>query len=218
MKKKFLVVGNSGFAKEVAQIIVKFYPDREFKGYVTNVSTDVGKQLPYGSIVCTDEELLNIDDEIDLAIGIAHPKARKALSEKFKCKKNFHFPNIIHPSVNLFPEVVQVGVGNIICENCIFTVDISIGDYNVFNWNVTVGHDATVASFCVVNPSSNISGNVHVGASVQVGVGAQILQGLSVGEGAIIGASSLITKSVPSNEVWYGVPAKFIRSTVNSTL
>lgn len=44
-----------------------------------------------------------------------------------------------------------------------------------------------------------------------VGGHSTILKGVTIGESAVIGASSIITKDVPANEVWAGVPAKKIR-------
>ena len=38
-----------------------------------------------------------------------------------------------------------------------------------------------------------------------------ILKGVIVGENSIVGAGSVVTKSVPANEIWAGNPAKFIR-------
>lgn len=43
-----------------------------------------------------------------------------------------------------------------------------------------------------------------------VGVNAVIMPGVVVGENAVIGAGAVVTKSVPANEVWAGVPARKI--------
>lgn len=38
-----------------------------------------------------------------------------------------------------------------------------------------------------------------------------ILKGVTIGENAVIGAGSVVVKDVPSDEIWAGNPAKFIR-------
>lgn len=39
----------------------------------------------------------------------------------------------------------------------------------------------------------------------------QLLCGISIGENSMIGAGSVVTKSIPDNELWYGNPARFVK-------
>lgn len=52
-----------------------------------------------------------------------------------------------------------------------------------------------------------INDNVFIGAYTFV------LKGVTIGENSIIGACSIVTRSVPNNEIWAGNPAKFLRKT-----
>lgn len=47
---------------------------------------------------------------------------------------------------------------------------------------------------------------------VFIGAHAIILKGVTIGRNSIIGAGSVVTKSIPDNELWGGNPAKFIRT------
>lgn len=38
-----------------------------------------------------------------------------------------------------------------------------------------------------------------------------VCKGVEIGENAVVGACSVVTKSIPANEIWAGNPAKFIR-------
>lgn len=51
----------------------------------------------------------------------------------------------------------------------------------------------------------------HIEDRASIGSGSTILCGLTVGKGAVIGAGSVVTRSVPENEVWVGNPARFLR-------
>ena len=41
--------------------------------------------------------------------------------------------------------------------------------------------------------------------------GAIVLQGVKIGDGAVVAAGAVVTKDIPANEVWGGVPAKKIK-------
>ena len=45
-----------------------------------------------------------------------------------------------------------------------------------------------------------------------IGACSIILKGVTIGEYSIIGAGSVVTRNIPSNEVWAGNPAQFIRT------
>jgi acetyltransferase-like isoleucine patch superfamily enzyme len=47
-----------------------------------------------------------------------------------------------------------------------------------------------------------------------IGAHSTILKGVTIGEGAIIGACSVVSKNIPSYEVWAGNPIRFISSAI----
>lgn len=51
-----------------------------------------------------------------------------------------------------------------------------------------------------------IQENVWIGSNVTV------LPGCVIGENSVVGAGSVVTKSIPNNEIWAGVPARKIRA------
>ena len=44
-----------------------------------------------------------------------------------------------------------------------------------------------------------------------IGAGSIILKGTIIGMNSIVAAGSVVTKSIPDNEIWGGNPAKFIK-------
>lgn len=55
---------------------------------------------------------------------------------------------------------------------------------------------------------------VCISENAFIGAHSTILKGVTIGTNSIVGACSVVTKDIPSNEVWAGNPARFIR-TVN---
>jgi acetyltransferase-like isoleucine patch superfamily enzyme len=47
--------------------------------------------------------------------------------------------------------------------------------------------------------------------NVFIGAYSIILKGVTIGKNSIVGAGSVVTKSIPANEIWAGNPASFIR-------
>ena len=94
--------------------------------------------------------------------------------------------------------------------------DITIGD------NVKIGGGVQVFSSDFHSLDSKVrasdedmkyrkSAPVKIGNGVFIGARSIILKGVVIGDNSIIGAGSVVTKSVPENEIWAGNPARFIR-------
>lgn len=59
-------------------------------------------------------------------------------------------------------------------------------------------------------PKFDFFGKVELGDRVYVGAGARIMPGVTIGDNVLIASGSIVTKSIPSNVVVAGNPAKFI--------
>jgi acetyltransferase-like isoleucine patch superfamily enzyme len=53
---------------------------------------------------------------------------------------------------------------------------------------------------------------VTIGNDVWVGAGVKILAGVTIGNRVVIGAGAVVTKSIPSNSLSVGVPARVTKS------
>lgn len=112
-----------------------------------------------------------------------------------------------------------------ICSHCFIENEVHIGNRvtiknGVYLWNgIELEDDVFVGpNVTFTNDNFPKSGNqafelkkIKVCKGASVGAGVVILGGVTIGIGAMIGAGSVVTKDVPSNELWYGNPAKFVR-------
>lgn len=54
-------------------------------------------------------------------------------------------------------------------------------------------------------------GKVIIKKRAYLGMNVLVVKPVTIGEDAIVGAGSIVTKDIPSKEVWAGNPARFIR-------
>jgi acetyltransferase-like isoleucine patch superfamily enzyme len=110
--------------------------------------------------------------------------------------------------------IVEIGDYSGVGRNCYFSIKghLVIGSY------VRIGPDVCIldqshqyeANDLIMNQPAVIK-NVVIQDDVWIGRGATILPGVRIGEGAIVGANSLVNKNIPANEIWGGVPARFLK-------
>ncbi|CAM2829894.1 glycosyltransferase [Rariglobus hedericola] len=101
-----------------------------------------------------------------------------------------------------------------------------------FNTRINVYHPVVIGAQVSIGANSYIASNNHrysrkdvaiqnqgftgapvtIGDDVWIGCHVVILPGVTIGRGAVIGAGSVVTRDVPSDEVWAGVPAKKLKS------
>ncbi|MBE6341913.1 MAG: acyltransferase [Lentimicrobiaceae bacterium] len=91
---------------------------------------------------------------------------------------------------------------------------VRIGDYT----NIGGGTKIYDTDFHSIDPDVRLQGDtdiktrpIVIGKKVFIGGHCIILKGVTVGDGSVIGAGSVVSRSVPANEIWAGNPARFIR-------
>lgn len=97
---------------------------------------------------------------------------------------------------------------------------ITIGDHVTIGGNVVI-YDTDFHSLnkehrksMAIDIQNTKCAPVIIEKDAFIGAHTTILKGVTIGEGAIVGAGSVVTKSIPTNEIWAGNPAKFIKSIV----
>lgn len=94
---------------------------------------------------------------------------------------------------------------------------IEIGDNVVVSFGVSflTHDDAWYNCSKYINSSEDMRryGRIKIGNNCFIGCRSILLPGVTIGDNSIIGAGSVVTKDVPSGEVWAGNPARFIKTT-----
>jgi len=108
---------------------------------------------------------------------------------------------------------ILIGNNVFIGANCEFNITMGI----------RIGHDSLIASGCkfidhnhglkidsLIRKQRCKEAEIVIGDNVWLGVNAVVLEGVEISDGAVIAAGAVVTKNVPENEIWGGVPAKKI--------
>lgn len=92
---------------------------------------------------------------------------------------------------------------------------ITIGSYCNFGGNVCIW-DTDFHSLDYMHRRKLITSDIkslkiEIGNDVFIGANSIILKGVTIGDRSIIGAGSIVTSTIPSDEIWAGNPARFIK-------
>lgn len=111
-----------------------------------------------------------------------------------------------------------------ICSHCFIENDVTIGNNVTVKCGVYLWDGITIEDNVQIGPNVTFTNDKYPRAkqkfelkriiikrNASIGAGSTILGGITIGENAMIGAGSVVTKDIPSNELWVGVPAKFVR-------
>lgn len=152
--KKIAIFGCSGFALEVADICYAL----GCKDIVLLSNNGKSEQIN-GLQIKPESNVSSLHDEgYSFAVGIGDSLIRRKIVERYT---ELSFPNLIHPSAifGLNQEAAfEKCKGNIITAGVIFTNNIKVGNYGLYNLNVTVGHDCIIEDFVSVMPAVSVSG------------------------------------------------------------
>lgn len=208
--RKIAIAGAGGFSKEILLTIhdINNNIDRkwDFVGFFDD-NVPLGKFFVDFEVLGTMNDLNNIDEEIDVVIAAGKSHNIVSITKKLTSRK-LTFPNLFHPSCQfLHFNSLAIGVGNIIQPFSSLSADNKIGNYNVFNAGVRVGHDTVIGNYNTFATSTLISGGVEIGDQNDFGMSSGILQYKKVGNSNIIAPMSILFRSIKDNGHYMGVPA-----------
>ena len=207
--EKIAIYGAGGFGREVACLIRMINSKNkiwDFIGFFDD-GKPVGFQNEYGEILGGIQQLNSFEYPLNIVIAIGHPSTAKEVVSKIK-NNNVSFPNLFSPDViYLDKENIQFGKGNIVTVGCSFSCNVKIGDFNVFNGFIAVGHDTSLGNFNSMMTSVKIAGEVSVGNENYFGSSSVVLQQIKIGNKTTIGANSTIMRNTKDGNTYIGTPA-----------
>jgi maltose O-acetyltransferase len=111
---------------------------------------------------------------------------------------------------------IEIGHGSYVGEGTSIQsgheLSVVIGSHCRVSHNVRIYTNTACADadFCAATVPG-VSGSVLIGDGVWIGTNVYIGPGTSIGKNSVVGANSVVTRAIPPNEIWGGVPARLIR-------
>lgn len=209
MRKKILIFSSGPAAKEVFFLIDeinKKNPKKKWEvlGFVDKKS----KKKKIKNLKIFDLSEIKNKKSLYAICPVNDPILRKKIYQN-EIIGNFKIPNLIHPDFNF--DNKKFGVGNIIFKSVNFSYDITIGDYNIFNYNTAIGHDTKLKDYNTLMPFVVIGGNCKIDKFVMIGTGAIINQNISIGSKSVVGTGTVILNSIDKGYSVVDFPRKVKR-------
>ena len=87
---------------------------------------------------------------------------------------------------------------------------------------IEIGSQVTITSgtriishfFNPTTPPQYLYGKVTIGSRVFIGMNTLIINSVNIADRAVVAAGSVVSKDIPSGEIWGGNPAKFIKKRI----
>lgn len=204
--KKVFIVGGDGFAREChsnLNVMKRDDPSIEFGGFLGHGG--YGHTVNYKHLqefYLGEESDHTFKEDEYVIIGAGYPDLRRKIYNDLK-KRNVRFFNLI---LGKYGSSVTFGEANISVYTSL-TVNTKIGNGNVFNGAVIVGHDTEIGDFNFFGPRSSVLGTVKIGNDNIIGTNAVILPHAKIGNNNKVAPLSAVYKGCRHNCYMLGNPA-----------
>lgn len=209
--KDLIIVGASGFGREVVQYIEDINqscatPRWNVLGFIDdNLNALDGIGHGYKVIDTIKDHIPSRDTMYVCAL--AYPKTKEIIVNLLK-QQGAKFATIIHPTARI-SKYAKIGEGCIITPNSNVNTEARLGDF-VAVLASGIGHDAKVGNFSTLSGHVCVNGHVEIGERAYVGCGVLIAPGKKIGDGSTVGIGSVVITNVKAGVTVFGNPAKRI--------
>ncbi len=208
--QQIAIYGAGGFGKEIYCLIEeinRIEPVWDFVGYYDDGKTE-GEEIYHGKVLGGLESLNSVKHSLAVVFAIGNPKIIARLTSSIE-NSNIVFPNLIAPDFRVLDGATfRLGKGNLIFSKCTVSCFVEMGNFNVLNSLIGIGHDSTIGDCNVFMPGTRISGNVSIGNSNLFGIYSVVLPGIVMGNETVVGASSVVMNHTKDQSTYIGNPAR----------
>lgn len=203
-----IIYGAGGFGREVyvlIQQINKVKNTYNILGFVDDNPVMLNQTVNGLKVLGGINYLLLHDKSVAVAVAIIS-KSKENILSRLQANKNLRFDNLLHPQI-YWDDTNIIGVGNILCHGMNITCNVTIGNFNVFNGRVGLGHDVNIGNYNLFGPNSFIAGEVAIGDNNTFSMNSSVIQQKRIGNYNTINLNSVVIRNIKDNGTYFGVPA-----------
>jgi sugar O-acyltransferase (sialic acid O-acetyltransferase NeuD family) len=211
--KNLIIIGASGNTLAIINSINRINSINNNYINVVGIIDDVVKESFLGVDIIGDIKSHSVRNDSFYINGISSIKsffAKKAIIAKIK-KSGAKFLTVIDPTAYI-SEDVKIGEGSYIGAMTYIGSFAAIGEHCIFLQNIAFNHHSVVSDFTGISSGVSILGHCSIGNCCHISANSSVNPHISILNNVVIGTASNVTKDCESDSIYYGSPAKRIKS------
>ncbi|HTC70794.1 MAG TPA: acetyltransferase [Acidothermaceae bacterium] len=215
MTPPLVIVGAGGFARETAQAVDALNssnPTWDLLGFVDDDPALAGHLIDGVKVLGPLDALGDLPD-VSVVVCTGRPDnyfSRRRIVERLAFGSD-RFATIVHPSCAIAADV-QIGAGSVLLAHVTATAAVTISDHVAVMPQSVLTHDDHVHDYVTVASGVRLGGAAVIEAGAYLGSGVLVREGVRIGAWSLVGMGSVVLHDVPAAQVWFGAPARMVRT------
>ncbi len=203
MAENYLILGGSGHAKVIIDIIKQNFPEKDI--VILDDSEECALSKQYGIKGSINACMKYKNNPAIIAIG--NNNIRSDIAKKY----DLNYATLIHKSAIISPDA-EIGEGTVVMPGAVINSGAVIGKHCIINSGAIVEHDCIIGDYVHISPGAHLGGTVKVGKCAWIGLGANVINNICIGEDTIVGSGATVIKDIQDDCTAVGCPAKPINT------
>jgi len=211
--KKILIIGSSGHAKAVIEVVERANACR-IVGLLDDTRKKGERTLGYPILgAISDLSTVRARRSIDgLIVAVGHNFLRsRVVAAVTRAWPGVRYERAIHPGAHV-ARGVKIGEGSVIMAGAAVNRSSTIGRHCILHTHASLDHDSLMLDFSSLAPAAVTGGHCRIGTGAAIGIGATLTNSVRIGSHSVIGAGAATVDNIGALKVAIGVPAKVVRT------
>jgi len=161
-------------------------------------------------VVLHPEEISPLLLEFPIALCLIMPKQREESYRRAVSLGFTRFVPVIDPTA-IVPGGIYAGRGLFINANATLGAEAELDDFVIINRAVSIGHHTAIEAFSTIGPGATLASQCVVGKRVMIGAGAVVAPSVKIGDDATVAAGAVVFRDVEAGATVMGNPARVVR-------